>query len=84
MVGVRGIALGSKKLVILAGGTQMVAIANVTRRLGNVDAIIVATRYVSEGENADKALSPYPVISVDPGFDKSKITRVRGLRRGVL
>ena len=74
MVGVVGIALGAakaKKPIVLAGGTQMVAISNILKKIDNVDAVIATTSYVAKDKNADMSLSPYPVISVDLGLDKS-------------
>ena len=85
MVGVIGLALGvanSKKPVVLAGGTQMVAIANVLSKLGEVDAIIATTSYVANDKNADMNLSPYPVVSVDLGLDKSEKDGLRAYAQG--
>ncbi|RLI75548.1 TIGR00303 family protein [Archaeoglobales archaeon] len=82
MVGVSGIAMGSRKPVVLAGGTQMVAIANVLKRLGDIDAVIATTSYVTNDKNADMNLSPCPVISVDLGLDKSEKEGLRAYAQG--
>ncbi len=85
MVGVIGIALGAAKLrkpIVLAGGTQMVAIANVLKRIDDVDAIIATTSYVVKDKNADMDLSPYPVVSVDLGFEKSSKSGLRAYAEG--
>lgn len=85
MVGVIGLALGasnSKKPVVLAGGTQMVAIANVLNKIGDVDAIIATTSYVTNDKNADMNLSPYPVVSVDLGLDKSEKDGLKAYAQG--
>ncbi|HIP25175.1 MAG TPA: TIGR00303 family protein [Archaeoglobus profundus] len=69
MVGICGIAVGSEKPVILAGGTQMVAVAYLISKLSpNVDMCIVTTRYVAEDVNLT---APCPIIVVDPGLDMS-------------
>ncbi|WP_456330759.1 nicotinate mononucleotide-dependent phosphoribosyltransferase CobT [Archaeoglobus sp.] len=82
MAGVIGIALGSEKPVILAGGTQMVAIANLVARMGEINAVIATTKYVSEDGNADLSLSPYPVVVADPLLGKSRYPGLRAYEEG--
>lgn len=82
MAGVIGIVLGSESPVILAGGTQMVAIANLVARMGEADAVIATTKYVSEDCNADLSLSPYPVVVADPLLGKSKYPGLRAYEEG--
>jgi NaMN:DMB phosphoribosyltransferase len=82
MVGVAGIALGSEKPVILAGGTQMVAISNLIARMGEVEAIIATTKYVASDSTADLSLSPFPVIAADPMLGKSQYPGLRAYEEG--
>ncbi len=79
---VAGIACGSEKPVIFAGGTQMVAVANVAERLGSVEGLIATTKYVAEDENADLTQSPLPVIAVDPMLGKSSKAGLRAYAEG--
>jgi len=82
MVGVSGIALGSEKPVILAGGTQMVAIANLISRMGDVEAVIATTKYVCDDKTADLTISPYPVVAADPMLGNSKYPGLRAYDEG--
>ena len=82
MVGVIGIALGSECPVILAGGTQMVAIANLMAKMDEVEALIATTKYVGDDVNVDLSLSPYPVIAADPLLGKSKYPGLRAYEEG--
>ncbi|MDI3498008.1 nicotinate mononucleotide-dependent phosphoribosyltransferase CobT [Archaeoglobus sp.] len=82
MVGVAGISLGSEKPVILAGGTQMVAIANLIARMGEVEAVIATTKYVASDATADLSLSPFPVIASDPMLGKSQYPGLRAYEEG--
>ncbi len=71
MVGVCGIAVGSRKPVILAGGTQMVAMANLIKRIDErADVAIATTIYVANDSEALKH-APCPVIIADPGLGNS-------------
>jgi uncharacterized protein (TIGR00303 family) len=74
MVGVCGIAIGSDKPVVLAGGTQMVAIAHLIKRLSqDADIAIATTRYIVEDNTANLDVAPCPVMVADPGLaDSSK------------
>ncbi|WP_202318487.1 nicotinate mononucleotide-dependent phosphoribosyltransferase CobT [Archaeoglobus neptunius] len=82
MLGVIGIALGSDKPLILAGGTQMVAMANLISQMDEVEAVIATTRYVAADPNADLSLSPYPVVSADPMLAKSRYEGLRAFSKG--
>ncbi|WP_456467598.1 nicotinate mononucleotide-dependent phosphoribosyltransferase CobT [Archaeoglobus sp.] len=82
MLGVIGLALGSEKPVVFAGGTQMVAIANLVARMGEVDAVIATTKYVASDPNADLSLSPFPVVAADPMLGKSKYKGLRAYEEG--
>ncbi len=82
MVGVASIAIGSEKPVVLAGGTQMVAIANLISRIGKCKAIIATTSYIVKDKNADLSISPYPVVAADPMLGKSKYSGLRAYDEG--
>jgi len=82
MLGVIGIALGSEKPVILAGGTQMIAIANLIVRMGEIDAVIATTNYVASDPNVDISLSPFPVLVSDPMLGKSRYDGLRAYEKG--
>ncbi len=77
------IACGSKKPVIFAGGTQMAAVAHVAVRMGFKNGYIVTTKYVAEDSSSDiYAISPIPVVSVDPMLGKSKKKGLRAYEEG--
>lgn len=82
MLGVIGIALGSEKPVILAGGTQMIAIANLIVRMGEIDAVIATTNYVASDPNVDISLSPFPVLVSDPMLGKSRYDGLIAYEKG--
>ncbi len=83
ILAVAGIACGSETPIILAGGTQMVAVANVISKLGfDGDCIIVTTKYVAEDPSADLTQSPFPVIAVDPMLEKSGKAGLRAYADG--
>ncbi len=82
MLGIVGIALGSEKPVVFAGGTQMVAIANLIAKMGEVEAVIVTTKYVASDSNADLSLSPFPVVTADPMLGKSRYEGLRAYDHG--
>ncbi len=82
MAGVVGLVLGSRVPVILAGGTQMVAMANLISRLDEREVMIATTKYVAEDGNANLNLSPYPVVAVDPMLGKSKYEGLKAYEMG--
>ncbi len=82
MVAVVGIALGSEKPVVLAGGTQMVAASNIISMLGDVEMAIATTVYVAEDGNADMSLAACPVLSADPMLDRSKYEGLKAYASG--
>ncbi len=82
MAGVVGLVLGSRVPVILAGGTQMVAIANLISKLDEREVMIATTKYVAEDRNANLNLSPYPVVAVDPMLGKSKYDGLKAYEMG--
>lgn len=84
MIGVAGIAVGSKKPVLLAGGTQMAAIAHLIKRMKEDAEIAIATTvYVAEDETADIVeISPVTVITTDPGLAESSKAGLRAYADG--
>ncbi len=81
MVGVCGIAVGSRRPVVLAGGSQMVAMAHVIDRIGRKDTAIATTVYVANDSDSLK-YAPCPVLVADPGLDKSKKPGLRAYAEG--
>ncbi len=81
---VSGIAAGSKKPVILAGGTQMAAVSQVVKRLKpDAEIYIATTKYVAEDETADIAeISAVDVIASDPGLGSSSKAGLRAYEEG--
>ena len=85
MVGVAGLAIGSAKSVLLAGGTQMAAIAHIIKRLDeDADIAIATTTYVAGDSTADMVgISPdVPVIAADPMLGKSSKPGLRAYAEG--
>ncbi len=80
---VAGIACGSEVPVVLAGGTQMVAVANLMKELGfEGDGLVVTTKYVAEDESADLTQSPLPVVAVDLTLENSSKPGLRAYAEG--
>ena len=98
MVGVMGIAIGSKKPVVLAGGTQMAAIAHLINEIktkieteakrddeiNDVNVSIATTKYVVEDRSADMiSISPdVNIIAVDPGLEKTSKPGLKAYAKG--
>jgi len=84
MVGVAGIAVGSSKPVLLAGGTQMAAIAHIIKKIDeSKDMAIATTVYVADDNTADMAgISPVTVIAADPGLGDSVKPGLRAYAEG--
>jgi len=84
MVGIAGIACGSSKPVLLAGGTQMAAVAHIIKRVDESKNIAIATTvYVAEDGTADIAgISPVTVIASDPGLGTSVKPGLRAYAEG--
>jgi len=82
MVGVCGIAIGSSKPVILAGGTQMVAMSHLIKRMDeDADIAIATTVYVANDSDA-LSQAPCPVIIADPGLSDSTKPGLRAYAEG--
>ncbi|AEA47551.1 nicotinate mononucleotide-dependent phosphoribosyltransferase CobT [Archaeoglobus veneficus] len=84
MVGVAGIAVGSSKPVLLAGGTQMAAIAHIIKKIDESKDIAIATTvYVADDDTADIAgISPVTVMAADPGLGDSVKPGLRAYAEG--
>jgi uncharacterized protein (TIGR00303 family) len=84
MIGVAGIAAGSSKPVLLAGGTQMAAIAHLIKRVReNAEVAICTTIYVANDASADiHEISPVPVFTADPRLDRSSKAGLRAYAKG--
>ena len=81
---VSGIALGSKKPVILAGGTQMAAVSQIVKRVNpDAEIFIATTEYVAEDETADiSEISAADIIASDPGLGESSKAGLRAYKDG--
>ncbi|AKG91120.1 TIGR00303 family protein [Geoglobus ahangari] len=84
LLAVTGIALGSRKPVILAGGTQMAAASQVIRAIDEAKEIHIATTvYVAEDSTADIAeIAATDVIASDPGLGESVKPGLRAYAEG--
>ncbi len=86
MIGVCGVALGSKKPVVLAGGTQMAAVANLLRLLDeNFEINIATTSYIAKDETADIVeIVPEEanVIAADPMLGSSRKEGLKAYEEG--
>uniref|UniRef100_A0A7C3UKG2 UPF0284 protein ENT89_06030 n=1 Tax=Geoglobus ahangari TaxID=113653 RepID=A0A7C3UKG2_9EURY len=83
LLGVVSIATGSKKPVILAGGTQMAAAAHLILSLDEKEIYIATTKYIAEDKTADiRSISPVSVIAADPLLENSSIDGLRAYGEG--
>ena len=84
LITVSGIAIGSMKPVILAGGTQMAAVSQIVKRLSpDAEVHIATTRYVAEDATADIVeISSTDVIASDPGLGDSTKAGLRAYEEG--
>lgn len=84
LLSVSGIAAGSKKPVILAGGTQMAAASQIIRAMDeNKEIYIATTVYVADDRTADIAgISATDVIASDPGLGDSVKPGLRAYAEG--
>lgn len=80
MAGVYGILSGCKR-ALLAGGTQMIAIANLARNL-DCDFSIATTEFVAKDKNVDLSLAPCRVYVARIPLEKSKYPGLRAYAEG--
>ena len=69
-----GIAYGYKGTLVLAGGTQMLAVCSLLEAMDHAMPVVVTTAYVRDDKSANfgelAAKMGVPVYYVDPGFDQ--------------
>jgi len=82
MVGVCGIAVGSEKPVFLAGGTQMVAMAHLIKRIKEDANVAIATTVYVARDSPALDLAPCPVFVSDPMLERSKKPGLRAYAEG--
>ncbi len=84
LLSVSGISLGSRKPVILAGGTQMAAVSQIVRKIDpKAEIYIATTKYVAEDNTADiTKISSTDVIASDPGLGESVKAGLRAYEDG--
>lgn len=86
MIGVLGVALGSEKPVVLAGGTQMAAIANLIKLFEEkFEVNIATTKYIAKDRTADiVGITPEDanVVAVDPLLKNSSKEGLRAYEEG--
>jgi uncharacterized protein (TIGR00303 family) len=89
---VAGIAVGASEAasVMLAGGTQMAAVASLIHAIDKdtLDTMVVGTtRYILDDKTSDllqliKSIADLPILSCDPQLDKSKKSGLRAYANG--
>lgn len=84
LLAVSGIAIGSRKPVILAGGTQMAAASQIIKAIDESREVYIATTvYVAEDSTADiSGISAVDVIASDPGLGDSVKPGLRAYAEG--
>ncbi|MCS7118893.1 MAG: TIGR00303 family protein [Archaeoglobaceae archaeon] len=80
MAGIFGILNGCRR-VLLAGGTQMVAIANLAKSL-DCEVSIVTTEFVANDKNADLSLAPCEVFVTKIPLARSRYPGLRAYADG--
>ncbi|MCS7144219.1 MAG: TIGR00303 family protein [Archaeoglobaceae archaeon] len=81
IAGVLGILSGCKR-ALLAGGTQMVAIANLAKRMMKCEIEIATTEFVAKDKSADLSLAPCKVHVAEIPLAKSKYPGLRAYAEG--
>lgn len=81
---VSGIALGSKKPVVLAGGTQMASASQIIKKINeNAEIYTATTSYVADDPTARiSEISAVDVIASDPGLSDSSKPGLRAYAEG--
>ncbi len=82
MVGVCGVTVGSNKPVFLAGGTQMVAMAHLIKKMKKDANIAIATTVYVARDSPALDLAPCPVYVSDPMLEKSEKAGLRAYAEG--
>lgn len=81
MAGIVGILSGCKR-ALLAGGTQMVAIANLANRITDCEIAIATTEFVASDKTADLSLAPCEVLISKIPLANSKYPGLRAYAEG--
>jgi len=81
MVGVIGILNGCKR-ALLAGGTQMVAMANLAKKIADCEIAIATTEFVANDKTADLSLAPCEVFVAKIPLAKSRFPGLRAYAEG--
>ncbi|MEM2727076.1 MAG: TIGR00303 family protein [Archaeoglobaceae archaeon] len=81
IAGVIGILNGCKR-ALLAGGTQMVAIANLAKRITDCDVAIATTEFVANDKTADLSLAPCEVFVAKIPLANSRYPGLRAYSEG--
>ncbi|MCS7130225.1 MAG: TIGR00303 family protein [Archaeoglobaceae archaeon] len=81
IAGVLGILSGCRK-ALLAGGTQMVAIANLAKRMLECEIEIATTEFVAKDKSADLSLAPCKVHVAEIPLKNSKYPGLRAYAEG--
>ena len=81
---VSGISAGSRKPVILAGGTQMAAVSQIVKMIKpEAEIFIATTKYVVDDKTANIAeISAVDVLASDPGLGRSSKPGLRAYEQG--
>ncbi|MEM1578361.1 MAG: TIGR00303 family protein [Archaeoglobaceae archaeon] len=81
IAGIVGILGGCKK-ALLAGGTQMVAVANLAKKLFDCEIAIATTEFVAKDKNVDLSLAPCKVFVAEIPLARSRYPGLRAYADG--
>ncbi len=81
IAGIVGILKGCKR-ALLAGGTQMIAVANLAKKISDCEIAIATTEFVAGDKTADLSLAPCDVFVAKIPLAKSKYPGLRAYAEG--
>ncbi len=81
IAGVVGILSGCRR-ALLAGGTQMVAIANLVKRISDCEIAIATTEFVAKDKTADLSLAPCDIFVAKIPLAESRYPGLRAYAEG--
>ncbi|MEG9193782.1 MAG: TIGR00303 family protein [Candidatus Methanoglobus sp.] len=81
IAGIVGILDGCRR-ALLAGGTQMVAVANLAKRISDCEIAIATTEFVAKDRTADLSLAPCDVFVARIPLAKSRYPGLRAYAEG--
>jgi uncharacterized protein (TIGR00303 family) len=81
IAGVVGILSGCRR-ALLAGGTQMVAIANLAKRISDCEIAIATTEFVAKDKTADLSLAPCGIFVAKIPLAESRYPGLRAYAEG--